>query len=194
MSNTVREFSALLKAEAFIPQFARKLILCWAEEATWNKDHEHRYKTRRFPSSYRHNTAKIWYRTRWWWSSWNNILILQWTSFPDLSVWRGDTGDFIPSEKEVSIPIPCLSSFLTLSSTCTRVQVSRSNLENIDTGQEQLKPANKFNEMQTFAGCGMDCAKRIELIPLPSCKERIKKAYCKTSPLEMWWPLCSEKR
>lgn len=91
--------------------------------------------------------AKIWYRTRWWWSSWNNILMLQWTSFPELSAWRRDTSDFTPPEKEVSNPIPCL---LTLSSACTYVQVSRNNLENTDTGQEQFKPANKFNEMQTL--------------------------------------------
>lgn len=86
-------------------------------------------------------------------------------------------GDFTSAEKKVSTPVPCLSSFLTFSSTCTYVEVSRSKLENIDTGQEQFKPANKFNEMQTFICCGMDCAKRIELIPLPSCKERMKKAY-----------------
>lgn len=86
-------------------------------------------------------------------------------------------GDFTSAEKKASTPVPCLSSVLTFSSTCTYVEVSRSKLEHIDTGQEQFKPANKFNETQTFTCCGMDCAKRIELIPLPSCKERMKKAY-----------------
>lgn len=94
-------------------------------------------------------------------------------------MWSRNIGDFTSSDKKCSQnPVPSLSSFLNFSSTCTNTQVFRSNSENIDTGQEQLKPANKVNEMQTFICCGMDWAKRIEIIPLPSCKERIKKAYC----------------
>jgi len=179
-NNILRALTALLKAAEFIPIFARKLI--WAPvlsrkgssaQGSWAKT-----QNSKTPFFYSQNTAKIWYRTRQWFSSWTKIMMLEWTFSPDFRKWSRNIGDFTSSEEKVSTPAPCLSSLLTFSSTYAYGQVSRINLENTDTGQEQFKPANKFNAMQTFVRCGMDCAKRIELIPLPSCKERIK-SICK---------------
>lgn len=183
MNNIPREFSALLKAEEFIPMFAKKFI--WApalsrkgslEKGSWarimSKDTKLKDSLLLQP---KHSQDLVQDKMVIQQLDQNHdaaMAILPWPLYVK-------QGYFTSSKKNVSTPVPCLGSFLMFSSTCTCAQVSRSNLENTGTGQEQFKPANKFNEMQTFICWGMDCAKRIELIPLPSCKERIKKAYCK---------------